>query len=540
MHFGVRKQIWSLPAIAVLIFGIGIAVSVAYSSRALALIDRVSVADYPLLEKVKALAATVQRVTDDYNAAVAEGERTKLDEARADGARVKDLLLQIGQIPGEAEFARRVGDEFEAYRAPADSVARIMLGVETGDAKPGVAVMQGAIRLLNDDLDKATQRASAQFAANLAATEENIRNLLRAIIGAAVAVVLLLMLVSHIIVKAIWRQLGGEPEYATRIARAIARGDLATPIELDRGDTTSQLAALKQMQGSLASLIENIRVAAGSVRGVAHEISAGMTDLSARTDQQASSLEETAANMEELTTTVKQNAAHAVRAKSLAQASTAVATQGGAVVRSVATTMDEIDRRSGNIANIVSVIDSIAFQTNILALNAAVEAARAGEQGRGFAVVAAEVRSLAQKSAASAKEIKDLIGASTQAVATGRRLASEAGTSVEQIVQSISEVSGVVGEISSASAEQSAGITQMGLAVTQIENVTQQNAALVEQASAAAQSMSDQARDLEEAVSVFKLAQTDAPDRGKLADAQPPARGRLAGDSYPGLPPPRR
>jgi methyl-accepting chemotaxis protein len=506
MRLGVRKQIWALPAIAVLVFGIGLAVSVAYSSRALALIEHVSAVDYPLLEKMKALGGEILRITDDFNAAVAEGERKKLDDANADAERVKKLLAEIGALPGQAEFARRTRAEFDAYYEPAASVARIMLGIDKGDAKPGIAAMQGAIRQLNEDIEKGAQQASGQFAASLAASGQNIRNLLGAIVAAAIVAVVVMALVSHLIVKAIWRQLGGEPEYATRIAQAIAQGDLAMPIEVGRADRGSQLAALKEMQAALAILIENIRVAAGSVRSGAHEIANGMTELSARTDEQASSLEETASNMEELTATVKQNADHAVRARDLAHASTQVATRGGTVVQGVVATMDDINESSARIASIVTVIDNIAFQTNILALNAAVEAARAGEQGRGFAVVAAEVRSLAQKSASSAKEIRDLIRDSVQAIDTGRRQVSEAGASVAQIVQSISEVSGVVREISSASTEQAAGISQMGIAVGQIENVTQHNAALVEQTSAAAQSMSEQARRLEEAVSVFKLA----------------------------------
>jgi methyl-accepting chemotaxis protein len=505
MRLGVRKQIWSLPAIAVLIFGIGVAAGVAFASKALVALGQVAAVDYPMLDKVKTLTTEVGRIADDFNAAVAEGEKRKLDEAAARAQRVNAILQEIEKLPGQATFAKRTRGQFDAYYAPASTAARIMLGIDKGDAKASVDSMQSAIRILNQELEGTTQRAGAGFDASLDAAQANIRHVLVSMVAAGVLVVLALVLVSWFIVRAIWRQLGGEPEYARRIVREIAQGNLAMSIEREPGDKTSQLAALRDMQLAVAELISNIRTSAGSVRHTAGEIASGMTELSARTEEQASSLEETASSMEELTATVKRNAEHAVRARDLARGSSEVATRGGAKVQEVVATMDEIERSSAEIGSIVSVIDAIAFQTNILALNAAVEAARAGEQGRGFAVVAAEVRSLAQRSAASAREIKALIDASVEKVGAGRRQVSEAGTTMKQVVESINEVAGVVTEISSASVEQSAGIAQVGGAVSQIENVTQHNAALVGETSAAAQSLSDQAQQLEEAVSVFQL-----------------------------------
>jgi methyl-accepting chemotaxis protein len=510
MRIGVRKQIWSLPAAAVLIFGIGIVAGVVFASSALMHVGHVASVDYPLLDKVKALAAEVGRIADDFNSAVAEGEKRKLEEAATRAQRtIGGLITEIGKLPGQAAFANRVRGEFDAYYAPAASAARIMLGMEKGDAKADVASMQAAIHELNQDLERATQGAGADFDASLADAQAGIRKTLISMVAAGILVVLVLVVVSWLIVRAIWRQLGAEPEYARRIVQEISRGNLATHIRREPGDGGSQLAALCEMQGAVADLIANIRVSAGSVRHTAGDIAEGMSELSGRTEEQASSLEETAASMEELTATVKRNAEHAVRARDLARASSDIATRGGAVVQQVVSTMDEIERGSTQIANIVGVIDAIAFQTNILALNAAVEAARAGEQGRGFAVVAAEVRSLAQRSAASAREIKGLIGAAVEKVGSGRRLVSDAGATMKQVVDSINEVAGVVTEISTASAEQSAGIAQVSGAVSQIESVTQHNAALVSETSRAAQSLSDQARQLEDAVRVFQLDDQD-------------------------------
>ena len=305
--------------------------------------------------------------------------------------------------------------------------------------------------------------------------------------------------------RSISHQLGAEPQEAAVVAHRVGRGDLSVTIPLQSGDRTSLMAELQAMQTSLLAVVSSVRQGSESVATASAEIAQGNHDLSARTEQQASALEETAASMEELGSTVKQNADSARQANQLAMNASTVAIQGGEVVGQVVETMKAINESSRKIADIISVIDGIAFQTNILALNAAVEAARAGEQGRGFAVVASEVRSLAGRSAEAAKEIKTLIGTSVERVEQGTALVDKAGSTMTEVVASIKRVTDIMGEISAASNEQSAGVSQVGEAVSQMDQATQQNAALVEQMAAAASSLKSQAQDLVQVVAVFKL-----------------------------------
>ncbi|MBV8657348.1 MAG: MCP four helix bundle domain-containing protein [Burkholderiales bacterium] len=306
---------------------------------------------------------------------------------------------------------------------------------------------------------------------------------------------------------------------AVNLAETVASGDLTQRIEVTSNDETGQLLkALKTMNEGLLDIVGSIRNSVETIGTASQQIAAGNIDLSQRTEEQAASLEETAASMEELTSTVKQNAANAREANELAEGSSDIAQKGGAVVGEVVTTMAGINESSKKIVDIIGVIDGIAFQTNILALNAAVEAARAGEQGRGFAVVAGEVRSLAQRSAAAAKEIKQLINDSVEKVTSGTALVDRAGTTMSEVVDSIGRVTQIMGEITHASSEQSAGIEQVNTAVTQMDEVTQQNAALVEEAAAAATSLQDQAKLLLQAVNRFKL------DESRVMHAPAPVR----------------
>ncbi|MEN5161110.1 methyl-accepting chemotaxis protein [Achromobacter spanius] len=325
-------------------------------------------------------------------------------------------------------------------------------------------------------------------------------NLWMIVIGSIAVVCGLLM--SVLLTRSITRPLSD----AVRVARTVAANDLTSTIVARSGDEIGQLMmALESMNANLAATVARIRTGVDSIASASGEIAAGNTDLSSRTEQQAASLEETAASMEQLSSTVKQNADSAKQANQLAAAASETASRGGATVSEVVSTMTAISASSVKISDIVSVIDGIAFQTNILALNAAVEAARAGEQGKGFAVVAAEVRTLAQRSAQAAKEIKVLIEDTVQKIGQGSGSAERAGATMQEIVSSVQRVTDIMGEIAAASAEQADGIEQVNRAVAQMDEVTQQNAALVEEAAAAAGSMQDQSADLTRAVSAFRL-----------------------------------
>jgi methyl-accepting chemotaxis protein-1 (serine sensor receptor) len=308
------------------------------------------------------------------------------------------------------------------------------------------------------------------------------------------------------------QELGGDPEDARAALGHIAEGHLATTI-VNRGNPDSLMGTMLKMEASLQQMVRGVRQSASSIATATSEIAAGSQDLSNRTESQASALEQTAASMEELGATVKHNSDSAREANQLAQNASRVAEQGGEVVGQAVQTMRGINEASHKIADIISVIDGIAFQTNILALNAAVEAARAGEQGRGFAVVASEVRSLAGRSAAAAKEIKGLIDSSVSRVEQGTSLVDRAGTTMVEVVSAIKRVTDIMGEISSSSQEQALGVSQVGEAVNLMDQTTQQNAALVEQMAAAAGSLNNQADDMLQAMAVFKINESDGPRR---------------------------
>lgn len=313
------------------------------------------------------------------------------------------------------------------------------------------------------------------------------------------------------IIRGVLKSLGGDPRHARDVVQRIASGDLTRPLQLKTGDTTSLLAAIEGMRQRLSDSLRQVRQAAEYIDVGASRIAAGNQDLSARTEQQAASIEETASSMEELTQTVRQNADNAHQASAIADETSGTARQGGTMMGEVVTTMRGISESTQRVNEVIGVIDSIAFQTNILALNASVEAARAGEQGRGFAVVAGEVRTLASRSAEAAREIRSMIQASNEQVEAGAGLVDQTGETISDVVASVARMSELMREIASASQEQSAGIEQVGLAVGQMDQVTQQNASLVQEAGVTSSSLEEQARQLRDTVAWFKLAGRSQP-----------------------------
>ena len=422
----------------------------------------------------------------------------------------------------------------QAYQAKLDEIRELHRGGE-----PAISTMvDEQLRPLAEKYLQALAALRADMETRLLAGQQGTQSLAstsQALLGAGLALALALgLLMAWWVTRSITQPL----RQGTRAAERIAEGDLTQPLASTAHDETGQLLqALAHMQSRLAGIVGEVRRNAEGVAAASSEIAQGNNDLSARTEQQASALEQTSAAMEELGSTVRQNADSARAANQLALNASNVAQQGGQVVGEVEQTMQGISAASSRIGDIIQVIDGIAFQTNILALNAAVEAARAGEQGRGFAVVAGEVRTLAGRSAEAAKEIKQLIDASSERVQAGTALAERAGATMREVVSAIQRVTDVVGEISAASSEQSQGVTQVGEAIVQMDRTTQQNAALVEQSAAAASSLKSQAGQLVQAVAVFRLAgaagasalrpavqpATPAPAPAPLAPASAPA-----------------
>ncbi|MBI3284416.1 MAG: MCP four helix bundle domain-containing protein [Burkholderiales bacterium] len=487
-------------------------------------------------ERVSRIRSQEAQLVSAENAEEADKYAKRTQEA-VDG--LKEHEAEYGRLIVTPEERNLFADYSKAMAAYLDVSAKMAGLARAGNNAEASALLRGPsskinsqVRGLVDQMVKLNVEGGVAAYQRGAGIYANSRIMIAMLLAASIALGLLL---AYLIARVVARPL----QEALRVAQTVAAGDLTSHIEVgSRDETGLLLQALKEMNESLLKVVREVRQGTDEIALASTEIANGNMDLSARTESQASSLEETASSMEELTTTVRHNSDNARQANQLSHSASAVAQKGGQVVAQVVDTMGSINASSKKIVDIIAVIDGIAFQTNILALNAAVEAARAGEQGRGFAVVASEVRNLAQRSASAAKEIKELIDDSVEKVGQGTRLVDQAGSTMQEVVESVKRVSDIISEITAAGAEQSAGIDQVNTAIVNMEQMTQQNAALVEQAAAAAGAMQDQAANLSRVVGVFKLDQAaaDAPAR---APFRPPAKPKPAAKSLP-KPPPRQ
>ena len=433
-------------------------------------------------------------------------EEKRIEATKGKAAHAWERYMATVTTDDERQLAKAIQDGQSQYYAAQPKLLDLSRAGEAQRAEamahfrgPSRAGLNATMEALDRDVAFQVKQGDVAYVASQEAF-----SLTRA---AVIAIAFMAMGVSAVLAWVITNSIVRPIQLAVSVAETVTQGDLTSKIRTDGHDEPAKLLkALHRMNDSLVAIVSQVRNSSDSIATGSAQIASGNLDLSQRTEEQASNLQQTAASMEELTSTVKQNADTATQAQRLAERAATAANAGGEVVGRVVATMEDISSSSRKIADIIGVIDGIAFQTNILALNAAVEAARAGEQGRGFAVVAGEVRSLAQRSAQAAKEIKSLIGESVQRVEAGASLVNEAGRSIRDIVDQVEQVSTLIGEISTASTEQSMGISQVGDAVNQLDQVTQQNAALVEEGASAAESLKHQAAQLALCVSVFKVA----------------------------------
>jgi methyl-accepting chemotaxis protein len=454
-------------------------------------------------DNVNIIARSIRNIALMSDAKVQETEKKRIDDSITANAALFQKLEAAADTPEAKAQLKAANDMRGPYNAAIRSTLDLAMGGKRDEA---AAALLGPVRAVQapylSALDKLMDTQSKMARASAEGAQATIMRASIIMLGLACITALAGLFVAWLVARSITVPI----REAVQVAETVAAGDLTSHIDTTRRDETGQLlAALQKMNASLAHMVSLVRQSSESIATGSTQIAIGSQDLSNRTEQQASSLEETAASMEELTSTVTHNAENARQASQLAHAASQVAEQGGVAVNSVISTMDEITASSRKMSDIISVIDGIAFQTNILALNAAVEAARAGEQGRGFAVVASEVRGLAQRSAGAAREIRTLIETSVARIEAGSKQVSSAGATMKDLEQQVRGVTTLIGEISNATREQTSGLSQINAAVAQLDQTTQQNAALVEESSAAADSLKQQAAQLAQTVSVFRL-----------------------------------
>ena len=504
-----KTRILLLPGITLALFVAGWLAGETIASRTATTVAALGSVDYPYLEGVNHLDELSQRTTQTIQGAVAEGDKGKLDDVRGIAGQATTVIRGLLALDGHKDTARDLGHAYDGYVEHALDAAHAMLD-SNGDVAAKVTAMQTAQKQLTTLLARETAAARKGVQQQLDASRAGVHRMVTANTVSGVAIVLALLLGAWFVLRAISRDLGAEPEQLRRIVERIAAGDL------EHGDGSvanpnSVLGKLHGMTRQLGDIVGAIRHVAQNVDEASAQITQGNDDLAHRSQSQAAALEQTAAAMEQMTTSVRQNADSATFADKLAREAREQAEQGGQVVTEANAAMRAIDASSKRIADIVGLIDEIAFQTNLLALNAAVEAARAGDHGRGFAVVASEVRNLAQRSAAAAREIKTLIDDSVDKVGVGSTLVARSGETLASIITSVKKVTDSVAEIATASHEQASGIDEVRRTVTAMDETTQRNAILVKQVSATSRAMQEQAGTLMERVAFFSVAD-DAPD----------------------------
>jgi methyl-accepting chemotaxis protein len=498
-----RTKIWMLPFSAGLVFVVGLAISYFVGTGTLAALHRLSQEEAPALQQLRLAQQGVEQFRLLLQAAAAEGDADKLKDLSDAAARNRSVLQALGAIAGKEEVARRLQPAAEEYEAAGVGAAKAMLA-KTDPTQP-VQRMQAAQTQLDGLLQAELKQAVASNDALQATAERGVEKALWVTLGIGLAVLAVLGVASSLLIRSVWRELGDEPGTLRLMTRRIAEGDLQLDAGARQAAAGSVHAAIVSMATRLRSTVATIRDASTSIATASNEMASGNAELSNRTEASAVNLQQTAASIAHLRERVQQSAESARDASALASAASDDALHGREIVARVVANMGAISAASARIADIIGVIDGIAFQTNILALNAAVEAARAGEQGRGFAVVAAEVRTLAQRSATAAREIKELIATSTHEVEGGRQLVEEAGGAMGQIVDGVLRVRAKIEEISVAAAAQSSSIGEVHRAADELDAMTHQNSALVEEAAGAAGSMKDLAASLQDMVDAFRV-----------------------------------
>lgn len=492
-----------LPLTAAAVFLIGCSISYIVGEQISASLQALRDRSYPHKEALDRLASAVDTFRTAVQDAAVEGDETKIEEAQVAATSARKEIAILVEINGDDAPTADLRTRFDAYQPDALQAALAMAG--KADAGGSIERMADGKKLLDKRIAAMRSDAAAAVQASQEQAIAGVSRILLVLLGTGLVTLVALGVASRFILKSVWKDLGDEPTALRLRVQRIAAGELCEEVSGDAaGEGQSLTGALSRMTGQLRETVAAIRTGADAIASASSQISSGNQDLSVRTEQASANLQQTASAMEEITSTVSQTADTAVRAGGLAQRARDSALQGGEIMNGVVNTMEAIAVASKQIAEIIGVIDGLAFQTNILALNAAVEAARAGEQGRGFAVVAAEVRSLAQRSAGAAREIRSLIEGSTNRVEEGSQRVGDAGRAMQAIVTNVGSVFDAISEISHATSEQSRGIVNVNDSVSHLDKVTQQNAALVEECAAAAGGLQHQARQLADAVRFFK------------------------------------